>query len=159
MVTFTRKASEEMKERLKNILDEVEEVVEKEIIELILKSELAKQELNINSLYTKDENYSSRLKENILKRWISLKKWFVVGEGKSSEYENLLKITDEIIEKIVQNAYYMTQRKNVRRLPLLPLTSLILTDSHLSFPHTNHSLPFHESPSNPYHLPHLLSSD
>ena len=32
---------------------------------------------------------------------------------KSSEYENLLKITDEIIEKIVQNAYYMTQRKNV----------------------------------------------
>ena len=67
--------------RLKNILDEVEEVVEKEIIELILKSELAKQELNINSLYTKDENYSSRLKENILKRWISLKKWFVVGEG------------------------------------------------------------------------------
>lgn len=99
--------------RLKNILDEVEEVVEKEIIELILKSELAKQELNINSLYTKDENYSSRLKENILKRWISLKKWFVVGEGKSSEYENLLKITDEIIEKIVQNAYYMTQRKNV----------------------------------------------
>lgn len=99
--------------RLKNILDEVEEVVEKEIIELILKSELANQELNINSLYTKDENYSSRLKENILKRWISLKKWFVVGEGKSSEYENLLKITDEIIEKIVQNAYYMTQRKNV----------------------------------------------
>ena len=83
--------------RLKNILDEVEEVVEKEIIELILKSELAKQELNINSLYTKDENYSSRLKENILKRWISLKQWFVVGVGKSSEYENLLKITDEII--------------------------------------------------------------
>lgn len=99
--------------RLKNILDEVEERVESEVLELVWQGEILKQQLNINSLYNRDENHNIRIKENIYKKWKILKRWFVVGEGKPSEYENLLKITGEIIEKIVQNAYYITQRKNV----------------------------------------------
>lgn len=99
--------------RLKNILDEIEESVESEILDIVWQGEILKQQLNINSLYTKDETHKVRIRENIYKKWKILKRWFVVGEGKSSEYENLLKITGEIIEKIVQNAYYITQRKNV----------------------------------------------
>jgi len=52
------------------------------------------------------------IKENIYGRWESLKNWFLGENGKESEAEKLLGITNEIIRKITRYASQISESRN-----------------------------------------------
>lgn len=105
--------SSKMEKTIKSIEDEVEN----NILNLIFKSEIEKQELrltnlHLNSSLEEKEKFKSIIKENITGRWHSLKNWFISTDTRLSEYRQILNITEEIIEKIIYSAFFITQKQN-----------------------------------------------
>ncbi len=76
---------------------------------MIIEKEFEKQELNLNNEFKVDENFKNRLRENIIGKWQSLKNWFISNETRKSEYRQIRNNTEEIIGKIVQEAFFITQ--------------------------------------------------
>ena len=98
--------------KMEEILKKIEFQMEDKILELIIEKEFEKQELNLNNEFKVDENFKNRLRENIIGKWQSLKNWFISNEKRKSEYRQIMNITEEIIGRIVQEAFFITQREN-----------------------------------------------
>ena len=103
-----QKYSSKMEISIKNI----ESKMENGILDLIIEKEFEKQELNLNNGFKIDENFKNRLRENITGKWQSLKNWFISSEKRKSEYRQIMNITEKIIGKIVQEAFFITQRED-----------------------------------------------
>ena len=103
-----QKYSSKMEISIKNI----ESKMENRILDLIIEKEFEKQELNLNNGFKIDENFKNRLRENITGKWQSLKNWFISSEKRKSEYRQIMNITEKIIGKIVQEAFFITQRED-----------------------------------------------
>lgn len=97
--------STKTEEILKSILD----VVEKDILDLVVKSEL-----EIPHTITKDREFlKSRIEENVWGKWSYFKDWFINTSNKPSECNKILDITDEVIRKIVNNAILIMHSQNI----------------------------------------------
>lgn len=102
-----QKNSSKMEEMIKKVKND-----ENGVLELIIELEMKNQELDLSNRLLISEELKNKVRENIIGKWESLKNWFTSNNGRKSEYRQIMKITEEIIEKIVQEAFFITQRQN-----------------------------------------------
>ena len=58
------------------------------------------------------ENIEPYIRDNIYGKWQALRRWFLPVDGYASESSRVLDITNEIIQKIIQNAALIVQLQN-----------------------------------------------
>jgi uncharacterized protein (TIGR02677 family) len=57
-------------------------------------------------------NLEPNIRENVIGKWVSLKTWFIDTQGRECESRKVLKITNNIIRSIIQNAALIVQLQN-----------------------------------------------
>lgn len=90
------------------LLHRIIPIVEEKILDKVVQSELdiphAMQELN--------GNLEPNIQENVWGKWNSLKNWFIDSPGHDCESRKVLKITNDTIRNIIQNAALIVQMQN-----------------------------------------------
>lgn len=93
---------------IEQILTEHMQVIEKDILPRVIQSELdiphAALQLHGNAELS--------IRENVTGKWSSLKNWFVDSQGSECECKKVLKITNDVIRSIIQNAALIVQLQN-----------------------------------------------
>lgn len=94
--------------RMEQILMRQMPIIENQILEKVIQSELEIPHtfLEIN------KDTEQTIRENVMGKWNSLKRWFIDLEGKECESRKVLKITNDIIRSIIQNAALLVQLQN-----------------------------------------------
>ncbi|MBS6196641.1 MAG: TIGR02677 family protein [Clostridiales bacterium] len=94
--------------RIEHILTENIPVIEEYVLERVVQSELdiphAVLELHGNA--------EPSIRENVMGKWSSLKNWFIDSQGNECECKKVLKITNDVIRSIIQNAALIVQLQN-----------------------------------------------
>lgn len=94
--------------RIEQILTKNLFLMENEILEKVVQSELdiphAALELR--------ENAENSIRENVHGKWNSLKNWFLDSPKRECECKKVLKITNDVIRSIIQNAALLVQIQN-----------------------------------------------
>ena len=94
--------------KIERILVQNIPVIEETVLEKVVQSELdiPHAQLEIH------ENAESSIRENVRGKWKSLKNWFVDTEKRECECKKVLKITNDVIRSIIQNAALIVQIQN-----------------------------------------------
>jgi len=102
---------QELQQRSKRI----ERILGKQIpiIENVILGKVIESEMNIPRAFLElHGNLEPNIRENIMGKWNSLKRWFLDEEGGECESRKVLKITNDIIRSIIQNAALIVQLQN-----------------------------------------------
>lgn len=94
--------------RIEQILIESMPVIEERILERVIQSELDIP----HAVLEFHGNAEPSIRENVIGKWNSLKKWFIDSYGNESECKKVLKITNDVIRSIIQNAALIIQLQN-----------------------------------------------
>ncbi|MDD2484719.1 MAG: DUF2397 domain-containing protein, partial [Eubacteriales bacterium] len=94
--------------KIESTLKRVSALVEDEVLDLVIKSELEIPHPNSEH----KEALESNINENVRGKWKALKNWFVSYGSRPSESSQVMEITNEIIRKIIQNAALIVQLQN-----------------------------------------------
>lgn len=94
--------------RIGALIEKREAVIEKSLLEKVVQSELDIP----HALSEQSENREEQIREQILGKWFSLKRWFLPEDGQESESSKVLAITNDIIRSIIQNAALIVQMQN-----------------------------------------------
>ena len=93
----------------------IEKILVKNIplIENVILEKVVQSELDIpHALLEIHGNAETSIRENVMGKWSSLKKWFLDTEGQECECRRVLKITNDVIRSIIQNAALIVQIQN-----------------------------------------------
>ena len=83
------------------------------VIENVVLEKVVQSELDIpHALLAPHENLEPNIRENVKGKWDSLKRWFLDAPGRDCESRKVLKITNDIIRSIIQNAALIVQLQN-----------------------------------------------
>ena len=83
------------------------------VIETVLLDKVIKSELEIPHAFRELQNDTEAgIRENEIGKWNSLKRWFLDLDGRECESKKVLKITNDIIRRIIQNAALLVQLQN-----------------------------------------------
>ena len=93
---------------ISSIIRKIDEKEKKELLIRIVESELAIP----RPLSEKEDDLEKHIKDDIYGKWYSFERWFVSKNGIPSESERVLDITNEVIQKIIQNAALIVQLQN-----------------------------------------------
>lgn len=94
--------------RIENILSGITADMEKTLVERIVESEL-----DIPKAMTEVRgNKEKDILDNVQGRWNSLKNWFIDSPQRECESKKVLRITNDIIRSIIQNAALIVQIQN-----------------------------------------------
>lgn len=94
--------------RIERILVEQMPTVENVILGKVIESEL-----DIPHAFLElHGNLEPNIRENVMGKWNSLKRWFLDEQGRESESRKVLKITNDVIRSIIQNAALIVQLQN-----------------------------------------------
>ena len=97
-------------DRIAALLRRVDEAQKKTMLERIVQCQL-----NIPHLQTsQNDSYENDLRAQVFASWDSLEHWFLEKNGQPSESLRILNVTNDIIEKIIQNAALIVQLQNHR---------------------------------------------
>ena len=94
--------------QIEKILIKVTPVMEATILEKVVQSELDIP----HALLAEHGNVEPTIRENVWGKWNSLKRWFMDIDGHESEGKKVLKITNDVIRNIIQNAALIVQVQN-----------------------------------------------
>lgn len=94
--------------RIEQILAKNENVIEDCILERVIQSELDIP----HALLEIHGNAELNIRENVYGKWNSLKNWFLDSPGQDCECKRVLKITNDVIRSIIQNAALIVQLQN-----------------------------------------------
>ena len=94
--------------RIEQILSSNILVIESDIIEKVIQSELDIP----HALLQLNGNAEPGIRENVVGKWNSLKNWFIDSSENECECKKVLKITNDVIRKIIQNAALIVQLQN-----------------------------------------------
>lgn len=94
--------------RIERILAANRTVIEERVLERVVQSELDIP----HALLELHGNAEQNIRENVYGKWNSLKNWFVDSQGQDSECKRVLKITNDVIRSIIQNAALIVQFQN-----------------------------------------------
>lgn len=94
--------------RIERILIKNIPVVEGTILEKVIQSELDIP----HTLLELHGNAEPSIRENVMGKWNSLKEWFLDAQGHECECKKVLKITNDVIRNIIQNAALIVQIQN-----------------------------------------------
>jgi uncharacterized protein (TIGR02677 family) len=89
-------------------LRDADPVVRENLLEKVIESELTVPHLNVEERTYLEEH----IHDNVYGRWQTFMDWFFPHNGRSSECERILEITNEIIRHIIQNAALIVQLQN-----------------------------------------------
>ena len=94
--------------RIEKILKRQNDVIEGQLLDKVIQSEL-----DIPHAALEREGRSEPgIRENVIGKWESLKNWFVDSAERECECRKVLKITNDIIRNIIQNAALIVQIQN-----------------------------------------------
>ena len=80
---------------------------------LKLLNKLVESELSVpRPMAEKSDDLESIIKNDVLEKWYSFERWFVSSNGMPCESERVLDITNDVIQKIIQNAALIVQLQN-----------------------------------------------
>lgn len=83
------------------------------IIEGVILEKVIQSELNIpHALLELHGNLEPSIRENVMGKWDSLKRWFLDTPERDCESRKVLKITNDVIRSIIQNAALIVQMQN-----------------------------------------------
>ena len=94
--------------RIEHLLMRQMPIIENNILEKVIQSELEIPHAFLGG----NENSQSNIRENVMGKWDSFKRWFLDMEGRECESRKVLKITNDIIRSIIQNAALLVQLQN-----------------------------------------------
>lgn len=94
--------------RIEQILVKSIPVMENVILEKVVQSELEIP----HALLEIHGNAEPSIRENVMGKWNSLKNWFIDSQGHECECKKVLKITNDVIRSIIQNAALIVQIQN-----------------------------------------------
>lgn len=94
--------------RIEQILTEHMSVMEEQILERVIQSELDIP----HAVLQLHGNAEPSIRENVMGKWNSLKNWFLDSQGNECECRKVLKITNDVIRSIIQNAALIVQLQN-----------------------------------------------
>lgn len=92
--------------RIAHLLEEIKEP--EALLEQVTASELAIPRPDTELR----EGFEKNLRDSIYGKWASLEQWFLERYGNPSESSRILDITNEVIQKIIQNATLIVQLQN-----------------------------------------------
>ena len=94
--------------KIERILVQNIPVIEETVLEKVVQSELdiPHAQLEVHG------NAEQSIRENVQGKWKSLKNWFVDTEKRECECKKVLKITNDVIRSIIQNAALIVQIQN-----------------------------------------------
>lgn len=94
--------------KIERILVQNIPVIEENVLEKVVQSELdiPHAQLEVHG------NAEQSIRENVQGKWKSLKNWFVDTEKRECECKKVLKITNDVIRSIIQNAALIVQIQN-----------------------------------------------
>ena len=93
---------------ISNIIRKINDTEKKILLTRVVESELAIP----RPVSEKANDLEKRIRDDIFGKWDSFERWFVSKNGMSSESERVLDITNEVIQKIIQNAALIVQLQN-----------------------------------------------
>lgn len=83
------------------------------VMENVIMEKVVQSELDIpHALLEIHGNAEMSIRENVLGKWDSLKSWFIDSQGRECECKKVLKITNDVIRSIIQNAALIVQIQN-----------------------------------------------
>lgn len=94
--------------RIEQILMKNISVMENVVLEKVVQSELDIP----HALLEIHGNAEPSIRENVMGKWNSLKSWFIDSQGRECECKKVLKITNDVIRSIIQNAALIVQIQN-----------------------------------------------
>ena len=94
--------------KIERLLEKNTLLIENSILEKVVQSEL---EIPHATLEIRG-NAEPSIRENVMGKWNSLKNWFIDSNGRECECKKVLKITNDIIRSIIQNAALIVQIQN-----------------------------------------------
>lgn len=94
--------------KIERLLEKNTLFMENSILEKVVQSEL---EIPHATLEIRG-NAEPSIRENVMGKWNSLKNWFIDSNGRECECKKVLKITNDIIRSIIQNAALIVQIQN-----------------------------------------------
>ena len=94
--------------RIEHILVRQMPIIEGAVLEKVIQSErdIPHAFLELHG------NLEPNIRENVMGKWDSLKRWFIDTKGRECESRKVLKITNDIIRSIIQNAALIVQLQN-----------------------------------------------
>lgn len=90
------------------LLHRIIPIVEEKILDKVVQSELDIP----HALLELNGNLEPNIQENVRGKWNSLKNWFIDSPGHDCESRKVLKITNDTIRNIIQNAALIVQMQN-----------------------------------------------
>lgn len=90
------------------LLYQIIPIVEEKILDKVVQSELDIP----HALLELNGNLEPNIQENVRGKWNSLKNWFIDSPGHDCESRKVLKITNDTIRNIIQNAALIVQMQN-----------------------------------------------
>lgn len=94
--------------RIEQILTRQIPIMENCVLERVVQSELDIP----HALLESNGNAEPSIRENVLGKWDSLKNWFIDSAAHECECKKVLKITNDIIRSLIQNAALIVQIQN-----------------------------------------------
>ena len=94
--------------RIERILKTNLSDIEEQILEKVIQSELDIP----HALLEIHGNAEARIRENVYGKWTSLKHWFIGSDQHECECKKVLKVTNDVIRSIIQNAALIVQIQN-----------------------------------------------
>lgn len=94
--------------RIERILVQQIPTIENIILEKVIESELDIP----HAFLEMHGNFEPNIRENVIGKWDSLKRWFLEDQGRECESRRVLKITNDVIRSIIQNAALIVQLQN-----------------------------------------------
>ena len=94
--------------RMEQILLRQTPVIENTVLEKVVRSELDIP----HALLEMNGNLEPDIRENVMGKWDSLKRWFLDTPERECESRKVLKITNDVIRSIIQNAALIVQLQN-----------------------------------------------
>uniref|UniRef100_UPI0040572377 TIGR02677 family protein n=1 Tax=Agathobacter sp. TaxID=2021311 RepID=UPI0040572377 len=93
----------------------IEQILIRQIpaIETVILEKVIQSEMDIPHAFLDSQGeMEPHIRENVMGKWDSLKRWFIDFEGRECESRKVLKITNDIIRSIIQNAALLVQLQN-----------------------------------------------
>ncbi len=110
-ITYLRDFVQELQrysKRMEQVLVRQMPVIENVVLEKVIQSEL-----DIPHAFLElHGNLEPNIRENVMGKWVSLKRWFLDTPGGECESHKVLKITNDVIRSIIQNAALIVQMQN-----------------------------------------------
>ena len=111
-VTYLKEFVQEMQRhsrRIEQTLRKNEALMEEKLLEKVVRSELEIP----HAMLEMQKNAEAGIRENVMGKWESLKNWFLDSEKRECECKKVLRITNDVIRSILQNAALLVQIQNM----------------------------------------------